>query len=105
MKYTKEKALQDLGLEATNAQLQDQVVAQFFTLLTAKIQHAIVGRMSDEQKENFSKIESEDEQDLFMEEVLGDEFETVVDSLYEESVAEFKATVASYKKGMGSSED
>ena len=103
MNITKSQAIHDLKIETIDNDLQNQVVAQFFTLLLAKIRLALVNDLSEEQTNKLDSLSGNEQFDGAMDDLLGDDFSEVVNTIYRETVKEFIATTESFTKGINSS--
>ena len=88
LEISKERAIKDLQLEGSSSEMQNQIIATFFTSLEARLKAEIAGRMSEEQQEQFASA-SEEEQDKLMVEAAGGDMDAFVDEIYRDSVAEF----------------
>ena len=99
MNISKDQAIKDLEIEQLNSEDQESIIGSFFRGLEAKIQLTLIDGMTPGQQVEFAKLEGED-QDEYVEKLIGGDMDSFVDNLYEEHVAEFKSATGSIAKGL-----
>lgn len=102
MELSKEKLFKDLGLESAENDVKEAVSQAFSQVVMMKLRMTAVESLSDEQLETLKSASDEEAEKIVFEEALGGELDKLIDSIYDETLQEYKAdtqkTLDSLKK-------
>jgi hypothetical protein len=96
---SKEQAIKDLEIENLSSDIQETVLGAFFRGLDAKIKLTLIDGMTEEQQKEFAGLQG-NEQDDYIEKLVGGDMDSFVDNLYQEHLAEFNSATGSIAEGL-----